>query len=118
MPDSLGGAIAALEADHAFLLRGDVFNADFIRLDRDETKEYDRCGCVIHSVPVYGIWSVTARLLVRWLLSPAVGLTTEPWRRAGAAASFHRLAGAALTLAQIDAEVSLMGRQVPALPSP
>src|SRR5262249_21118030 len=28
VPDSLGGAIAALEADHAFLLRGDVFNAD------------------------------------------------------------------------------------------
>jgi glutamine synthetase len=30
VPDSLGGAIAALQADHAFLLRGDVFNTDFI----------------------------------------------------------------------------------------
>src|SRR3989475_10759617 len=30
VPDSLRGAIEALQADHSFLLRGDVFNADFI----------------------------------------------------------------------------------------
>ena len=30
VPDSLGELIAASAADHAFLLRGDVFNADFI----------------------------------------------------------------------------------------
>jgi glutamine synthetase len=29
-PDSLQGAIAALEADHEFLLKGDVFTKDFI----------------------------------------------------------------------------------------
>jgi len=42
VPDSLGGAIKALEADHAFLLRGDVFNADFITnwLEMKQ-KEYD-----------------------------------------------------------------------------
>ncbi len=31
VPDSLAGAIAALAADHSFLLKGDVFNADFIK---------------------------------------------------------------------------------------
>ena len=42
VPDSLGGAIAALEADHAFLLRGDVFNEDFINNWIDmKQKEYD-----------------------------------------------------------------------------
>src|SRR5207253_329062 len=30
VPDSLSGAIAALEKDHDFLLKGDVFNSDFI----------------------------------------------------------------------------------------
>ena len=29
-PDSLQGAIAALEADHEFLLKGDVFTEDFV----------------------------------------------------------------------------------------
>jgi glutamine synthetase len=29
-PDSLQAAIAALQADHDFLLKGDVFNKDFI----------------------------------------------------------------------------------------
>ena len=42
VPDSLGGAIAALEADHAFLLQGDVFNADFIdNWIEMKQKEYD-----------------------------------------------------------------------------
>jgi len=42
VPDSLGGAIAALEADHAFLLRGDVFNTDFINNWIEmKQKEYD-----------------------------------------------------------------------------
>jgi glutamine synthetase len=42
VPDSLGGAIAALEKDHAFLLRGDVFNADFINNWIEmKQKEYD-----------------------------------------------------------------------------
>jgi len=61
---------------------------------------------------------VTARLLVRWLLVAGLfDLTTEPWREAGAAASFHRLDGATLTLAQIDAEVGrlMKARQVPGL---
>ena len=61
---------------------------------------------------------MTARLLVRWLLVAGLfSLTTEPWREAGAAASFHRLDGAALTLAQIDAEVGrlMKARQVPGL---
>jgi CubicO group peptidase (beta-lactamase class C family) len=61
---------------------------------------------------------VTARLLVRWLLVAGLfSLTTEPWRETGAAASFHRLDGAALTLAQIDAEVGrlMKARQVPGL---
>src|SRR5881398_2662378 len=38
VPDSLRGAIEALQADHSFLLRGDVFNADFIEMKQ---KEYD-----------------------------------------------------------------------------
>jgi CubicO group peptidase (beta-lactamase class C family) len=61
---------------------------------------------------------VTARLVVRWLLVAGLfSLTTEPWREAAAAASFHRLDGAALTLAQIDAEVGrlMKARQVPGL---
>ena len=61
---------------------------------------------------------MTARLLVRWLLVAGLfSLTTEPWRETGAAASFHRLDGAALTLAQIDAEVGrlMKARQVPGL---
>jgi glutamine synthetase len=42
VPDSLRGALEALEADHAFLLKGDVFNADFIANWVDmKQKEYD-----------------------------------------------------------------------------
>ena len=42
VPDSLRGAIEALEADHYFLLRGDVFNEDFIANWIDmKQKEYD-----------------------------------------------------------------------------
>src|SRR5438067_2156898 len=42
VPDSLRGAIEALQADHSFLLRGDVFNADFIANWIDmKQKEYD-----------------------------------------------------------------------------
>src|SRR5256714_1369537 len=42
VPDSLRGAIEALQADHQFLLRGDVFNADFIANWIDmKQKEYD-----------------------------------------------------------------------------
>src|SRR5947209_340098 len=42
VPDSLRGAIEALQADHSFLLRGDVFNADFIANWVDmKQKEYD-----------------------------------------------------------------------------
>src|SRR5205807_8833385 len=42
VPDSLSGAIAALENDHDFLLKGDVFNSDFITnwLEMKQ-KEYD-----------------------------------------------------------------------------
>src|ERR1700758_3574697 len=42
VPDSLRGAIKALEADHSFLLKGDVFNEDFIANWVDmKQKEYD-----------------------------------------------------------------------------
>src|SRR5919206_4178099 len=42
VPDSLRGAIEALQADHSFLLRGDVFNADFIANWVDmKQKDYD-----------------------------------------------------------------------------
>src|SRR5437762_2116374 len=42
VPDSLRGAIEALQADHSFLLRGDVFNESFIANWIDmKQKEYD-----------------------------------------------------------------------------
>ena len=42
VPDSLSGAIAALGADHSFLLKGDVFNADFVaNWIEMKQKEYD-----------------------------------------------------------------------------
>jgi glutamine synthetase len=42
VPDSLAGALAALEADHEFLLKGDVFNKDFIaNWIEMKSKEYD-----------------------------------------------------------------------------
>ena len=42
VPDSLRGAIEALQADYSFLLRGDVFNEDFIANWIDmKQKEYD-----------------------------------------------------------------------------
>src|ERR1700742_4355875 len=42
VPDSLLGAIKALEADHSFLLKGDVFNADFVaNWIEMKQKEYD-----------------------------------------------------------------------------
>jgi glutamine synthetase len=42
VPDSLRGAISALEGDHSFLLKGDIFNTDFIAnwLEMKQ-KEYD-----------------------------------------------------------------------------
>src|SRR6476661_8167945 len=42
VPDSLSGAIKALAADHDFLLKGDVFNADFVaNWIEMKQKEYD-----------------------------------------------------------------------------
>jgi glutamine synthetase len=42
VPDSLRGAIEALQTDHSFLLRGDVFNENFIANWIDmKQKEYD-----------------------------------------------------------------------------
>jgi glutamine synthetase len=42
VPDSLLGATEALKADHEFLLKGDVFNKDFIdNWIEMKTKEYD-----------------------------------------------------------------------------
>jgi glutamine synthetase len=42
VPDSLVGALEALEADHEFLLKGDVFNKDFIaNWIEMKKKEYD-----------------------------------------------------------------------------
>jgi len=44
VPDSLGGALKALEKDHAFLLKGDVFTQDVIDVWLDyKRKEYDAC---------------------------------------------------------------------------
>lgn len=41
-PDSLRGAIDALEADHEFLMKGDVFTSDFIKnFIRMKQREYD-----------------------------------------------------------------------------
>ena len=47
VPDSLKGAIEALEADHAFLLKGDVFSQDFLdNLHRDEdAANTTPCAC-------------------------------------------------------------------------
>ena len=42
MPDSLSGAIKALSEDHNFLLKGDVFNEDFVaNWIEMKQKEYD-----------------------------------------------------------------------------
>jgi len=42
VPDSLAGALEALKADHEFLLKGDVFNEDFIsNWIEMKSKEYD-----------------------------------------------------------------------------
>jgi glutamine synthetase len=42
VPDSLKGALAALEADHAFLTKGGVFSDDFLANYMDMKKaEYD-----------------------------------------------------------------------------
>jgi glutamine synthetase len=43
VPDSLGGALAALEKDHDFLLRGDVFTKDLIEsyIEYKKKKEID-----------------------------------------------------------------------------
>src|SRR5258708_30585384 len=42
VPDSLLGAVEALKADHDFLLKGDVFNEDFIdNWIEMKMKEYD-----------------------------------------------------------------------------
>jgi glutamine synthetase len=42
VPDSLSGAIKALSEDHNFLLKGDVFNADFVaNWIEMKQKEYD-----------------------------------------------------------------------------
>jgi glutamine synthetase len=44
VPDSLGGALKALEKDHQFLLKGDVFTQDVIDTWIDvKRKEYDQC---------------------------------------------------------------------------
>jgi glutamine synthetase len=44
VPDSLGGALKALEKDHQFLLKGDVFTQDVIDVWLDyKRKEYDAC---------------------------------------------------------------------------
>ena len=42
VPDSLSGAIKALSEDHSFLLKGDVFNEDFVaNWIEMKQKEYD-----------------------------------------------------------------------------
>ncbi len=42
VPDSLLGALEALKADHEFLLKGDVFNKDFLdNWIEMKTKEHD-----------------------------------------------------------------------------
>ena len=69
VPDSLSGAIDALDADHAFLLKGDVFNVDFIdELDRDEAKGIRRAPSPSASVRVRDV----LRRVVTGVLLPVI----------------------------------------------
>jgi glutamine synthetase len=54
VPDSLAGAMEALEADHEFLLKGDVFNKDFIgNWIEMKNKEYDALRLRTHPYEFY-----------------------------------------------------------------
>jgi glutamine synthetase len=54
VPDSLAGALEALEADHEFLLKGDVFNKDFIaNWIEMKNKEYDSLRLRPHPYEFY-----------------------------------------------------------------
>ena len=54
VPDSLAGALEALEADHEFLLKGDVFNKDFINNWIEmKNKEYDALRLRTHPYEFY-----------------------------------------------------------------
>ena len=59
VPGSLPGAIAALEADHEFLLKGDVFNKDFIdNWIGMKTKEHDELSLRPHPYEFYMYFDV------------------------------------------------------------
>ncbi|MBV8970308.1 MAG: glutamine synthetase, partial [Verrucomicrobia bacterium] len=59
VPDSLVGAIEALEADHEFLLKGDVFNEDWISNWTDmKKKEYDALRLRPHPYEFYMYFDV------------------------------------------------------------
>jgi len=55
VPDSLGGALDALEADHAFLLRGDVFTRDVLEtwIEYKRKKEVDAVRLRPHPYEFY-----------------------------------------------------------------
>jgi glutamine synthetase len=54
VPDSLLGAVEALEADHEFLLKGDVFNKDFLdNWVEIKTKEHDALRLRPHPYEFY-----------------------------------------------------------------
>jgi len=59
VPDSLLGSIKALEADHEFLLKGDVFNQDFLNNWVElKTKEYDALRLRPHPYEFYMYFDV------------------------------------------------------------
>jgi glutamine synthetase len=59
VPDSLLGAIKALEADHEFLLKGDVFNEDFLNNWVEmKTREYDALRIRPHPYEFYMYFDV------------------------------------------------------------
>jgi len=47
MPGSLEDALVALEKDHSFLLKGDVFTEELLStyVDYKRTKKWTRCAC-------------------------------------------------------------------------
>ena len=75
VPDSLGGAIAALEEDHAFPAQGDVFNSDFItNWVEMKQKEYDALRLRPHPVRVLDVLRRVSVFLSTAILS-ATGRT-------------------------------------------
>jgi glutamine synthetase len=58
-PDSLKGAVEALEADHEFLLKGDVFTTDLLQtLIEMRTKDYDALRLRPHPIEFHMYYDV------------------------------------------------------------